>query len=464
MNRDLYYFGSFFLGVTVIGGLLQTIIRFQLGAGMLRLESFPGWFLVLTLISLPGGLLLLKYFYHQQYRFALVADSLAALISLVFSVVVYLLLSGRGGQSWYLPTYAVSLVAGAVASISLIVPPAGKSPWIRSAGLMLLLINLVSGAALIGVMRNPEMQTSGGLETLAQWISLLGSLVPLLFIVQFTQEACRLKSDLPETSSSQLADRVLTALSGATVVVGLVFGVMLAQEAYMSSYWNQRNAETTQQMVQRFEEGLYVNNEDDTLRYLLLKPQEYAPGQKYPLVVTLPYNKYEGAEVAKLLSEQANRHQYPAFLFVPYCPPGEGWGGIPNYPTIDTLVFETLNDLQQKWSIDETRRYVTSISRGGYGSWHFIGLRPDLFAAAIPVCGGGDPTLAPNMADVSVWAFHGRNDRNVPVSGSRDVIEAMKMAGGDPRYTEFPDEGHNIWYQVSQTPGLLDWLFAQKRD
>nr|WKN35239.1 prolyl oligopeptidase family serine peptidase [Tunicatimonas sp. TK19036] len=464
MNRDLYYFGNFFLGITVIGGLLQTIIRFQLGGGMLMLESFPGWFLVLTLISLMGGLLLLKYFYHQQYRFALVADSLAALASLVFSVVVYLLLSGRGIQSWYLPAYSVSLVAGTVASISLIVPPAGKSPWIRSAGLILLLINLVSGAALIGVMRNPEMQTSDGLEKLAQWISLVGSLVPLLFIVQFTQEARRLKPDQSVTSSSRTTDQVLTSLSAVVVVLVLVFGVMLAQEAYMSSYWNKRNAAITQQMVQRFEEEAYVNKDGDTLRYLLLKPLDYAPNQKYPLVVTLPYNKYEGAEVAKLLSEQANRSQYPAFLFVPYCPPGEGWGGIPNYPTIDTIVFETLQNLKRQLSIDEARLYVTGISRGGYGSWHFIGLRPDIFAAAIPVCGGGDPSLAHNMTDVSVWAFHGRNDRNVPVSGSRDIIEAIKEAGGEPRYTEFPDEGHNIWYQVSQTPGLLDWLFAQKQN
>jgi predicted peptidase len=67
------------------------------------------------------------------------------------------------------------------------------------------------------------------------------------------------------------------------------------------------------------------------------------------------------------------------------------------------------------------------------------------------------------MVHVSVWAFHGAKDRNVPVSGSRDIIAEMKKSGGKPKYTEYPEGGHNIWEDVRKTPGLLDWLFAQKQ-
>ena len=87
-----------------------------------------------------------------------------------------------------------------------------------------------------------------------------------------------------------------------------------------------------------------------------------------------------------------------------------------------------------------------------------------MFAAAIPVCGGGDPKLARNIVDVPVWAFHGEKDRSVPVKLTREMIDAIKNAGGHPRYTEFPDAGHNIWDEVKNTPGLLEWLFAQKCD
>jgi predicted peptidase len=127
------------------------------------------------------------------------------------------------------------------------------------------------------------------------------------------------------------------------------------------------------------------------------------------------------------------------------------------------LVYEAIESLKDP-GIDEKRRYVTGISRGGYGSWNFICKRPEMFAAAVPVCGGGDPQFASRIVDVAVWAFHGEKDRNVLVSGSRNIIEAMKKVGGDPKYTEFSGEGHNIWYQVSMTPALWDWMFAQRRD
>jgi predicted peptidase len=81
----------------------------------------------------------------------------------------------------------------------------------------------------------------------------------------------------------------------------------------------------------------------------------------------------------------------------------------------------------------------------------------------MPVCGAGDPNGAANMTDVSIWAFHGENDVNVPVSGSRNIIAAIQKAGGDPKYTEFPNTGHNIWEYVTKTPGVFDWLFQQRK-
>jgi predicted peptidase len=86
-----------------------------------------------------------------------------------------------------------------------------------------------------------------------------------------------------------------------------------------------------------------------------------------------------------------------------------------------------------------------------------------MFGAAIPVCGAGNTELTPHVVDVAVWAFHGALDRNVPVAGSRDMIDAIKKAGGNPRYTEFEDKAHNIWYAVTQTTGIWDWLFEQKK-
>lgn len=203
---------------------------------------------------------------------------------------------------------------------------------------------------------------------------------------------------------------------------------------------------------------------------ILIKCTDYDPKKKYPLVVALPYScwidntrQIDACPMAKWLSSQENKRKYPAFVFVPRCPPQTGWGGVANTPSIASLAIEAIVSLDKIYPIDWQRRYISGVSRGGYGSWHMIGLHPKLFAAAIPVCGEGDPGQAKKMISVSIWAFHGAKDVNVPVSGSRDMVAALQKAGGHPRYTEYPDGGHGIWEAVVETPGLLDWLFAQKR-
>jgi predicted peptidase len=171
----------------------------------------------------------------------------------------------------------------------------------------------------------------------------------------------------------------------------------------------------------------------------------------------------EGSWTAQLLSEQPNREKYPAFVFAPQCPPTASWGGLPGGQVYDSIVFEAIALLEKEFNIDASRRYVMGESLGGYGSWHFITARPQMFAAAVPICGGGDPSQANTIADIPVWAFHGAKDRSVPVRLSREMIEAMKQAGGNPKYTEYSDEGHIISKQVMDTPGLLDWLFEQSQ-
>jgi predicted peptidase len=203
-----------------------------------------------------------------------------------------------------------------------------------------------------------------------------------------------------------------------------------------------------------------------------LKPLDFDASKSYPIVVCLHgssgtgsdnYRQVGAALFPELLAIDSNRRKYPAFVFVPQCKFGTSWGGHP-LPAIDKIVFETLSSLENELPIDTSRRYVAGGSLGGYGTWHFIQSHPDFFAAAMPVCGGGDPSLASNCAHVPVWAFHGARDERVPVSGSRDMIDAMQKAGGHPRYTEYPDSGHDIGKLVSETPGLLEWLFAQRSE
>lgn len=130
---------------------------------------------------------------------------------------------------------------------------------------------------------------------------------------------------------------------------------------------------------------------------------------------------------------------------------------------VDAIVVSLIGELQSEFSVDRDRVYVTGHSMGGYGTWHFIISRPDLFAAAVPIAGGADPALAASVADVPVWAFHGEEDPAVPIAYSRDIIEAMRKAGANPRYTVFPGAKHLVWPLAFDDPEFLDWMFAQQR-
>jgi predicted peptidase len=164
---------------------------------------------------------------------------------------------------------------------------------------------------------------------------------------------------------------------------------------------------------------------------------------------------------------------YPAFVIAPQCPEGKQWVEVPwtldehrmpeepSTPLRQSL--ELVAALQKEFSIDPARLYITGLSMGGFGVWDAIQRHPDLFAAGATVCSGGDATLAKRIKDVPVWAFHGDEDGVVKVRRSRDMIAALKAAGGSPKYTEYKGVGHDSWTATYRDPELYKWLFAQKR-
>ena len=99
---------------------------------------------------------------------------------------------------------------------------------------------------------------------------------------------------------------------------------------------------------------------------------------------------------------------------------------------------------------------------GGYGTWDLVMRFPKRFAAAVPICGGADIKQAALIKDLPIWAFHGDSDTAVPTYRSQSMVAALKEAGGDPKYTEFPNCGHNAWGPAIETPELLPWLFSQR--
>jgi len=215
-----------------------------------------------------------------------------------------------------------------------------------------------------------------------------------------------------------------------------------------------------------------------TLLYRLVKPAGYdaSGSESHPLVIFLHGAGERGNDNRKqlvhgsdLMLAMAEKHG--AFVLVPQCPSGEKWADVdwsapthmlPEEPSSSmSLVMQLLGKLDKDFRIDPKRVYVMGLSMGGYGTWDALQRYPEVFAAGVPICGGGDDSNAAKIK-AAVWCFHGDKDGAVPVARSRNMVEAMKQAGGNVKYTEYPGCGHNSWSRAFAEPELLEWLFAQK--
>ena len=101
---------------------------------------------------------------------------------------------------------------------------------------------------------------------------------------------------------------------------------------------------------------------------------------------------------------------------------------------------------------------------GGYGTWGLLAEHPQLFAAAVPICGGGDRVAAEKMKDIPIWAFHGDQDEAVKVERSQEMVDAIKAAGGKKvKLTNDEGVGHNSWSPTYDNDEVYDWLLSHER-
>ncbi|WP_057936462.1 carboxylesterase family protein [Algoriphagus resistens] len=458
MDKSEYSFGIFTMVLTMITGFLLAAVYLGIGAKMFYLEIYNYYFFLSGIVYFAGTAALAKYFYHKGYRLAFYTLLLTAFFTLFQILVLYKMIQNRKLEGLYFIIVIFLLCSSIIFAGTLIFSNASRRKWLKPAGILILISSGLLLAISLFALSIQDNPTLWMLDQASRWISLSTTLLPIFFVLNFQLE---LKST--DKVAPKKADNRFVIFKFLLLVSFLASGFIFLRDSYMSHYWQGKNQEKTDQMKELFDQKTFVGSLGDSLNYLLLKPVHFDSTKQYPLVVSLPAGGYHGS-AAQVLSENVNRLKYPAYIMVPFCPDGEGWGGVPNTPVIDQVVFEAIEALDHTENIDKNRRYITGVSRGAYGTWHFITARPDLFSAAIPVCGEGKPALASRIKEVAVWAFHGRKDKNVPVSGSRDMIAAMEGAGGTPLYTEYENEGHNIWYQVSNEANLWPWLFSQKKD
>jgi len=199
-----------------------------------------------------------------------------------------------------------------------------------------------------------------------------------------------------------------------------------------------------------------------SLDYLISFPKgdDADEGKPWPLVVFLHGAGERGADLAKVAvhgppKRVAEGADFPFILVSPQCPADEWWTEQP--------VLELIDELEATHRIDASRIYLTGLSMGGYGTWHFACEAPERFAAIAPVCGGGVPYKMRWIKTLPVWAFHGDADAVVPLEESKRLVDTLNFLKNEKvKFTIYPETGHDSWTPTYNNPELYSWLLSHQ--
>ena len=223
--------------------------------------------------------------------------------------------------------------------------------------------------------------------------------------------------------------------------------------------------------------------EGDTLNYRILYPEGFSEEKEYPLVLFLHGAGERGSDNQAQLTHGSelflNNTEYPAIVLFPQCPKEDYWANIESSYSEDgkrnfhfsaakeptkalSLTMALLDQVLESGNVKKDQVYVGGLSMGGMGTFELLARRPNTFAAAIPICGGGDPATAASYADnTELWIFHGAKDDIVPSELSIEMAQAINKAGGIANLTIYGNANHNSWDPAFAESDFLDWLFSK---
>lgn len=232
------------------------------------------------------------------------------------------------------------------------------------------------------------------------------------------------------------------------------------------------------------------NRNGNTLQYRILYPLNYNKAKQYPVITFLHGSGERGSDnEAQLLHGGAMfvndtvRRTLNAIVIFPQCPKDSMWRHMktgvdsssitghtfdltftPTPTTPALLVKLLLDSLVSSKKADKKRMYIGGLSLGGFGTFDMIERYPAFFAAAFPICGGGDTAIAKRYSkNTAVWLFHGDVDKSVDVKNSRLYYAALKNLHAKVKYTEYPGVGHNSWDNVFVEKALLPWVLSYSK-
>lgn len=227
---------------------------------------------------------------------------------------------------------------------------------------------------------------------------------------------------------------------------------------------------------------VFTSSEGHELPIRILYPDNYSNSKSYPMLIFLHgvgergnNNQNQLVHIAPRFMTDDFQKKHEAIIVFPQCAEGDSWAPYGEGETGSWLIqsdkpatistqalLEWINIFTAETSVDPTQMYLAGLSMGGFGTMDILYRRPNMFAAAVAICGGGNSRFQSKFKHVPLWIFHGAKDLVIPVALSRKIVESCKALEMDYRYTEYPEGGHDVWNQAWSEPELVDWIFSHK--
>lgn len=194
------------------------------------------------------------------------------------------------------------------------------------------------------------------------------------------------------------------------------------------------------------------------LKYLYYSPNTDG---NLPLIIYLHGAGSRGTELLQLshigpIGELEKGRNIPARMVAPQCC-GDTW-----FELFETLI-DFAENMANESGVDKSRIYLTGVSMGAYAAWQLAMTKPDMFAALVPVCGGGMYWNAERLKNMPVWAFHGALDDVVLPEESIKMVRGINKSGGNAKITVFEKADHNAWDSAFALDEMWKWMLSQKR-
>lgn len=232
-----------------------------------------------------------------------------------------------------------------------------------------------------------------------------------------------------------------------------------------------------------FEPRSYTATDGTTLPYRLYVPYDYDRTKEYPVLLFMHGAGERGnnntGNMNHMLTDMFSLENSPLWdciIIAPQCPDGQQWVDTPwsegGYRVEDVpesnenkAVLEIVDLVAETFPTDKDRYYVVGLSMGGFAAWDLIMRHSDIFAAAVPLCGGADYTQASLLVDMPIYTIHDKRDADVPCMGTKEMVVALEILGSEVlHYEELSGHGHNVWGYAARKLEIWTWLFEQTRE